>query len=209
LLESTSIVIIWSMQRVRSIISQIRFCFYNKDLLFMIIRDISGGRSPTLLIQKIGRGLRKAKDKHKLEYHDFFFMNNTHLKNHSQIRMNTLRKEGHKVTSHFWIFKGEQERREKREERGQMMNEKVDSCFVCVCVCVCVPIVNKHNHQNEHDHTAHWHLIDVCLCEPCSRSRLWLGEWALRCVGGWVRGGFFENGETFCQLTAPSFWSLF
>jgi hypothetical protein len=60
-----------------------------------------GGRSPNLIIQKIGRGLRKAKDKQKLEYHDFFFRNNVHLKKHSEVRINTLRKEGHKVTLHF------------------------------------------------------------------------------------------------------------
>ena len=40
---------------------------------------LSGGLSPTLTIQKIGRGLRKAADKSELHYHDFFNQTNPYL----------------------------------------------------------------------------------------------------------------------------------
>jgi superfamily II DNA or RNA helicase len=85
--------------KVVAICSSIGFLGINVYCHHLI--NAAGGRSPNLIIQKIGRGLRKAQDKHKLEYHDFFFKNNVYLRKHSQIRMSTLRKEGHKVTSHF------------------------------------------------------------------------------------------------------------
>ena len=53
--------------------------------------------SPNATIQSIGRGLRKAKDKTRLEYFDFFNRTNFYLKQHSKRRLETLRSEGHDV----------------------------------------------------------------------------------------------------------------
>ncbi len=58
-----------------------------------------GGRDANQTIQKLGRGLRKAEDKRSVEYHDFILRNNSILEQHSQARMNTLRQEGHPITT--------------------------------------------------------------------------------------------------------------
>lgn len=50
-----------------------------------------------MLIQKIGRGLRRAADKDKLEYHDFIFTFNPALESHSEERMKVLKKQGHPI----------------------------------------------------------------------------------------------------------------
>lgn len=54
-----------------------------------------GGRSSSVLVQKIGRGLRTAKDKGTLQYHDFLFEGNDYLNKHSRLRINILLEEGH------------------------------------------------------------------------------------------------------------------
>jgi superfamily II DNA or RNA helicase len=61
------------------------------------IINASGGKDPNVLIQKIGRGLRKSHDKDKLEYHDFKFNNHPTLMKHSLHRIKTLKSEGHLV----------------------------------------------------------------------------------------------------------------
>jgi superfamily II DNA or RNA helicase len=50
-----------------------------------------------MLIQKIGRGLRRTVDKDKLEYHDFIFTFNPALQSHSEERMKVLEQQGHPV----------------------------------------------------------------------------------------------------------------
>lgn len=40
---------------------------------------LSGGLSPSMTLQKFGRGLRKAPDKDYLDYHDFFHTTNDYL----------------------------------------------------------------------------------------------------------------------------------
>jgi len=61
------------------------------------IINATGGKSETLVIQKIGRGLRIAQDKSLLEYHDFLLHGNKYLLRHSTSRMNTLEGEGHQI----------------------------------------------------------------------------------------------------------------
>eukprot|EP00698_Gefionella_okellyi_P004899 TRINITY_DN14527_c0_g1_i2.p1 TRINITY_DN14527_c0_g1~~TRINITY_DN14527_c0_g1_i2.p1 ORF type:complete len:372 (-),score=65.84 TRINITY_DN14527_c0_g1_i2:38-1153(-) len=59
--------------------------------------NAAGGLSPTQTIQKIGRGLRKAADKDRLDYHDFYFSTNPYLRAHSDERVRTLESEGHTI----------------------------------------------------------------------------------------------------------------
>jgi len=73
--------------------------FYGLNVYVHHVINASGGKDPSMVIQKIGRGLRKAEDKDKLEYHDFILDHPT-LKKHAIERKQTLEKEGHKVTTH-------------------------------------------------------------------------------------------------------------
>ena len=56
-----------------------------------------GGSADHLIIQRMGRGLRTAKDKDGLKYFDFLFQNNEYLEKHSEKRISILEKQGHKV----------------------------------------------------------------------------------------------------------------
>jgi len=60
--------------------------------------NAAGGKAAHNLIQQMGRGLRTADDKDILQYHDFQFMMNKYLYDHSNWRMEVLVKEGHKVS---------------------------------------------------------------------------------------------------------------
>jgi superfamily II DNA or RNA helicase len=62
--------------------------------------NAAGGEGAHNIIQLIGRGLRTADDKDKLRYHDFLFLINDYLREHSEWRIEVLRKEGHSVTIH-------------------------------------------------------------------------------------------------------------
>jgi hypothetical protein len=46
---------------------------------FLFAELDTGGLSPTLTLQKIGRGLRRAADKERLDYHDFLNTTNPYL----------------------------------------------------------------------------------------------------------------------------------
>lgn len=67
------------------------------DVFVHHIVNATGGKDPGQVIQKLGRGLRRASDKKKLDYHDFMYYNNKHLHDHSKSRMKTLKSEGHEV----------------------------------------------------------------------------------------------------------------
>ena len=56
-----------------------------------------GGSADHLIIQRMGRGLRIAKDKNGLNYYDFLFENNEYLEKHSEKRISILEKQGHKI----------------------------------------------------------------------------------------------------------------
>ena len=56
-----------------------------------------GGSADHLIIQRMGRGLRTAKDKSGLNYYDFLFENNEYLEKHSEKRISILHKQGHKI----------------------------------------------------------------------------------------------------------------
>jgi superfamily II DNA or RNA helicase len=58
----------------------------------------ASSKADHLLIQRLGRGLRKANDKEVLNYYDFFFHINEYLTKHSVHRVKILREEGHEVT---------------------------------------------------------------------------------------------------------------
>jgi superfamily II DNA or RNA helicase len=57
----------------------------------------AGGQAEHQIIQRFGRGLRRADDKEKVVYHDWIFHNNDYLKKHSKKRVRILTKEGHEV----------------------------------------------------------------------------------------------------------------
>lgn len=59
--------------------------------------NAGGGQADHLIIQRMGRGLRTAKDKETLNYYDFVFEINSYLKTHSEKRIKILEKEGHKI----------------------------------------------------------------------------------------------------------------
>jgi superfamily II DNA or RNA helicase len=56
-----------------------------------------GGKADHDVIQRLGRGLRRADDKESLCYYDFVFNINDYLFDHSNHRMSVLRNEGHEV----------------------------------------------------------------------------------------------------------------
>jgi len=59
--------------------------------------NAAGGKADHLIIQRMGRGLRTAKDKDRLNYYDFVFNINDYLLGHSKKRIKILEKEGHEV----------------------------------------------------------------------------------------------------------------
>ena len=59
--------------------------------------NASGGDAEHNVIQQMGRGLRSASDKEKLEFFDFEFQINDYLLKHSKNRCKVLRNEGHEV----------------------------------------------------------------------------------------------------------------
>ena len=59
--------------------------------------NAAGGQADHQIIQRMGRGLRTAKDKDGLSYYDFTFDINPYLLEHSNKRISILRKEGHEV----------------------------------------------------------------------------------------------------------------
>lgn len=59
--------------------------------------NAAGGKADHLVVQKIGRGLRVAKDKKELNYFDFFFENNEYLEKHSKKRVDIISKLGHEL----------------------------------------------------------------------------------------------------------------
>jgi superfamily II DNA or RNA helicase len=59
--------------------------------------NAAGGQADHHIIQRVGRGLRTAKDKEMLNYYDFIFHNNEYLLEHSKKRVNILKKENHEI----------------------------------------------------------------------------------------------------------------
>ncbi len=59
--------------------------------------NCSGGQASHDVVQRIGRGLRPAKDKEILSYYDFIFDINPYLLKHSMERIKILKLEGHEV----------------------------------------------------------------------------------------------------------------
>ena len=59
--------------------------------------NAAGGTAEHIMKQRIGRGLRPADDKVRLDYNDFVFDINDYLLSHSMHRISILRKDGHEV----------------------------------------------------------------------------------------------------------------
>lgn len=59
--------------------------------------NAAGGKASHSIIQRFGRGLRTADDKDDLTYYDFLNNTNDYLRDHSEERIKTLKKEGHNV----------------------------------------------------------------------------------------------------------------
>lgn len=68
------------------------------DIKLHNLINAAGGNAVHNLIQQIGRGLRTADDKDILQFYDFLFMINPYLWRHSELRIGTLKDEGHNVT---------------------------------------------------------------------------------------------------------------
>ena len=66
--------------------------FYCHDLIMAM-----GGKADHDIVQRMGRGLRRAHDKKGFTYHDFIFILNDYLYNHSMHRISVLESEGHEV----------------------------------------------------------------------------------------------------------------
>lgn len=59
--------------------------------------NAAGGQADHQIIQRMGRGLRTAKDKEQLQYYDFLFEINEYLEKHSRKRIKILISQGHEV----------------------------------------------------------------------------------------------------------------
>ncbi len=59
--------------------------------------NAAGGQAEHQIIQRMGRGLRKAKDKASLAYYDFIFYVNEYLLKHSKKRIRILKQQGHEI----------------------------------------------------------------------------------------------------------------
>jgi superfamily II DNA or RNA helicase len=59
--------------------------------------NAAGGKADHQIIQRLGRGLRRAEDKEHLKYYDFLFEINDYLEKHSRKRIQILEKQGHTV----------------------------------------------------------------------------------------------------------------
>ena len=88
--------------------------FYGLNVLCHHLINACGGKDANLLIQKVGRGLRKGVDKDHLEYHDFIFEGDKFLQRHSKARISVLQKEGHHVTVDIEPASPRTERKSKR-----------------------------------------------------------------------------------------------
>lgn len=62
--------------------------------------NAAGGQADHQIIQRMGRGLRTAKDKEELYYYDFIFNINPYLLEHSKKRIKILKEQGHNVVVH-------------------------------------------------------------------------------------------------------------
>lgn len=62
--------------------------------------NAAGGQADHQIIQRMGRGLRTAKDKEELHYYDFIFNINPYLLEHSKKRIKILKQQGHNVNVH-------------------------------------------------------------------------------------------------------------
>ncbi len=62
--------------------------------------NAAGGQADHQIIQRMGRGLRTAKDKEELKYYDFIFNINPYLLDHSKKRIKILKEQGHDVKIH-------------------------------------------------------------------------------------------------------------
>lgn len=67
------------------------------DVFVHNLINAAGGQADHQIIQRFGRGLRRATDKERLHYYDFVFLINDYLEKHSFKRMRVLQKEGHAV----------------------------------------------------------------------------------------------------------------
>lgn len=67
------------------------------DVFVHALINAAGYQSDIMTIQRKGRGLRLAPDKEKLDYHDFYYTNNSYLEKHSKERIKHLKAEGHEI----------------------------------------------------------------------------------------------------------------
>lgn len=79
---------------------------FNAGINVMVhnVINAAGGQADHHIIQRVGRGLRTAKDKEILNYYDFVFENNDYLLEHSKKRIKILKGEGHDVSVEEWPY---------------------------------------------------------------------------------------------------------
>lgn len=87
------------LQRADSCVAIATQQIFNTGLNVFIhnLVNVAGGQADHRIIQRMGRGLRKAKDKEILKYYDFMFRNNPYLEKHSRKRIKILTGQGHEV----------------------------------------------------------------------------------------------------------------
>jgi superfamily II DNA or RNA helicase len=67
------------------------------DIFVHNLVNAAGGKADHEILQRLGRGLRKAKDKTLLRYYDFLFRINKYLDEHSDDRVKMLQAANHEV----------------------------------------------------------------------------------------------------------------
>lgn len=67
------------------------------DVFIHNLVNCAGMKAEVSTIQRLGRGLRLAPDKDRLDYYDFYFPMNKHLRSHSRRRIKILKAQGHEV----------------------------------------------------------------------------------------------------------------
>lgn len=87
------------LQRADSCVAIATQGIFNTGLNVFIhnLINVAGGQADHRIIQRMGRGLRKAKDKEILKYFDFVYRINDYLYKHSKKRIKILTEQGHNV----------------------------------------------------------------------------------------------------------------
>lgn len=98
--EKTRKDVVRQLQKSKNVVAIATQQIFNTGINFHChnIINAAGGQADHLIIQRMGRGLRRADDKERLNYYDFLFKINPYLEEHSNKRIKILTGEGHELT---------------------------------------------------------------------------------------------------------------